>query len=72
MSDGILAKLVVTVIVLISFFAIWLALEKHQPPGCQNNCPTDISASQRSICHIGSYAQCRIRPRAHPTHEEGS
>jgi hypothetical protein len=26
------------VIVLIGF-AIWLASEKHQPPGCRNNCP---------------------------------
>jgi hypothetical protein len=46
MSDSILAKLVVTVIVLIGF-AIWLTSEKHQPPGCQNNCPTDISASRK-------------------------
>jgi hypothetical protein len=45
-SDSILAKLVVTVIVL-SSFAIWLASEKRQPPGCQNNCPTDISASRK-------------------------
>jgi hypothetical protein len=46
MSDSILAKLVVTVIVL-GGFALWLASEKHQPPGCRNNCPTDISASRK-------------------------
>ncbi len=46
MSDSIVAKLVVTVIVLCSF-AIWLASEKHQPPGCQKHCPTDISASRK-------------------------
>jgi hypothetical protein len=45
MSDSILAKLVVTVIILIGL-TIWLTLEKHQP-GCQNNCPTDISASRK-------------------------
>jgi hypothetical protein len=45
-SDSILAKLVVTVIVLIGF-SIWLASERHHSPGCQDNCPTDISASRK-------------------------
>jgi hypothetical protein len=45
-SDSILAKLIVIVIAFIGF-TIWLSSEKHQPPGCHNNCPTDISASRK-------------------------
>jgi hypothetical protein len=44
MSDGLLGRLVVTVVVLIGF-TLWAASEKQRAPGCQNNCPTDISAS---------------------------
>jgi hypothetical protein len=46
MGDSVLAKLVVTVVVLIAL-AIWLKLERSQLPNCGNNCPTDISASRR-------------------------
>jgi hypothetical protein len=45
-SDGILAKLVVIVIVLIGL-TIWPPWERRQSPGCENNCPTDISASRK-------------------------
>jgi hypothetical protein len=46
MSDGLLGRLVVTVAVIIGF-TLWLASEKHLAPGCQHNCPTDISASRK-------------------------
>jgi hypothetical protein len=46
MSDGLLGRLVVTVAVIIGF-TLWLASEKHRAPGCQHNCPTDISASRK-------------------------
>jgi hypothetical protein len=46
MSDRTLAKLVVTVIILIGF-ATWLKAEREALPGCGGNCPTDISASRR-------------------------
>jgi hypothetical protein len=45
-SDSVLAKLVVTVIVLIGF-AVWQWSEHNRPPNCGNNCPTDISASRK-------------------------
>jgi hypothetical protein len=46
LSNNVLAKLVVTVIILISF-AIWRSSDRIQPLGCGHNCPTDISASRR-------------------------
>jgi hypothetical protein len=45
-SDSILAKLVVTVIVLISL-ALWMAAERREPHDCKINCATDISASRK-------------------------
>jgi hypothetical protein len=44
MSDSLLTRLVVTVVVIICF-ALWLSSERHQAPGCKNDCPTDISAA---------------------------
>jgi hypothetical protein len=46
MSDGLLGRLVVTVAVVIGF-TLLLASEKHRAPGCQRDCPTDISASRK-------------------------
>jgi hypothetical protein len=46
MNDSSVAKLVVTVIVLIGF-AVWLKAERDASRGCSANCPTDISASRR-------------------------
>jgi hypothetical protein len=46
MSDRTLARLVVTVIVLVGF-AIWLKAERDASRGCGADCPTDISASRR-------------------------
>ena len=46
MNDSSLAKLVVTVILLISF-ALWRAAERAERPDCGVNCPTDISASRK-------------------------
>jgi hypothetical protein len=45
-SDDALAKLVVTLIVLMAF-TIWLASERRQSPACNVNCPTDFSASRK-------------------------
>ena len=45
-NDSILAKLVVTVIVLISF-TIWMAAERGQSHDCKTDCATDFSASRR-------------------------
>jgi hypothetical protein len=45
-NDSILAKLVVTVIVLISFI-LWRMPDRSRLPGCQTNCATDISANRR-------------------------
>jgi hypothetical protein len=45
-NDSTLARLVVTVIILISF-AIWRSSERAQRPDCGINCPTDISASRK-------------------------
>jgi hypothetical protein len=44
LSNDVLAKLVVTVIILISF-VIWRS--SVQPSGCGHKCPTDISAIRR-------------------------
>jgi hypothetical protein len=46
LSNDILAKLVVTVVVLIAF-SFWLAIENAHTAHCQKDCPTDISASRR-------------------------
>jgi hypothetical protein len=46
MNDSTLARLVVTVILLISF-AVWRASERAERPHCGVNCPTDISASRK-------------------------
>jgi hypothetical protein len=46
MNDSSLARLVVTVIVLVGF-AVWLKAERTELRGCGTNCPTDISASHR-------------------------
>ena len=45
MSNGILTKLIVTVIILIAFW-VGMTLDRH-PSNCLNNCPTDISSSRR-------------------------
>jgi hypothetical protein len=45
-NDNILAKLVVTVIVLLGF-TIWMAAERRQAHDCKINCVTDFSASRR-------------------------
>jgi hypothetical protein len=45
-SDSALAKLVVTVIVLMAF-TIWLQSERHHSPACDVNCATDFSANRR-------------------------
>jgi hypothetical protein len=45
-NDSILAKLVVTVIVLISF-TIWMAANRRQSHDCKINCATDFSASRK-------------------------
>ena len=44
MSNETLARLVVTVIVVIAM-TVWLALDRHD--GCAVDCPTDISAQRR-------------------------
>jgi len=44
MSNETLARLVVTVIVVI-VMTVWLALDRHD--GCAVDCPTDISAQRR-------------------------
>ena len=46
MSDSVLAKLVVIVIVLICF-TVLLRSERSRSHGCYIDCPTDISASHR-------------------------
>jgi hypothetical protein len=46
MSDSLLTRLVVTVVVIISF-TLWLSSERNRAPGCRNDCPTDISASRK-------------------------
>jgi hypothetical protein len=46
MNDSTLAKLVVTVIVLVGF-AVWLKAERTESRTCGTNCATDISASRR-------------------------
>jgi hypothetical protein len=46
MNDSSLARLVVTVIVLVGF-AVWLKVERTELRSCGTNCPTDISASHR-------------------------
>jgi hypothetical protein len=46
LSDSVLARLVVMVIVLISF-ALWLRSERNQSPACRPNCSTDFSAVRR-------------------------
>ena len=46
MNDSALAKLVVTVILLITL-AVWRSSERAQRPDCGVNCPTDISASRK-------------------------
>jgi hypothetical protein len=45
-NDSNLAKLVVTVIVLISF-TVWMAAERRQSHACKFNCATDFSASRK-------------------------
>jgi hypothetical protein len=45
-SDSVLAKVVITVVVLIAF-AVWRSSEHIQQPNCGNNCPTDLSASRK-------------------------
>jgi len=45
-NESILAKLVVTVIVLIGL-TIWMAAERRQSHGCKINCATDFSASRK-------------------------
>jgi hypothetical protein len=46
LSTDVLAKVVVTVIVMIAF-TFWLAMERAHTAHCRKDCPTDISASQR-------------------------
>ncbi|WP_157676627.1 hypothetical protein [Afipia sp. GAS231] len=46
MNDGALAKLVVTVVLLITL-VVWRSSERAQRPDCGVDCPTDISASRK-------------------------
>ena len=46
MGEGVLAKLVVTVIVLICF-TVWLRSERSHSRSCYIDCPTNISASHK-------------------------
>jgi hypothetical protein len=46
MSDSTVARLVVTVVVLVGF-AVWLKAERDASRGCGGDCPTDISAIRR-------------------------
>jgi hypothetical protein len=46
LSDSVLARLVATVIVLISV-VLWLRSERNQSPACHPNCSTDFSAVRR-------------------------
>jgi hypothetical protein len=45
MSNGVLAKLILTVIILIAFW-VGMTFDRH-PSDCLTNCPTDISSSRR-------------------------
>jgi hypothetical protein len=45
MSNSLLTKLIVTVIILIAFW-VGMTLDRH-PSDCLNDCPTDLSASRR-------------------------
>jgi hypothetical protein len=45
-SDSFLAKLVVTVVVLMTF-ALWRTSEGSHPPACNIDCPTDFSAVRK-------------------------
>jgi hypothetical protein len=45
MSNSILTKLIVTVIILIAFW-VGMTFDRH-PSDCLTNCPTDISSSRR-------------------------
>ena len=46
MSNDVLAKVVVTIVVMTAF-TFWLALERAHTAHCQRDCPTDISTSRR-------------------------
>jgi hypothetical protein len=46
LSNDILAKVVVTVVVMTAF-TFWMAMEKAHTAHCQKDCPTDISAVHR-------------------------
>jgi len=46
LSTDVLAKVVVTVVVMIAF-TFWLAMDHAHTAHCQKDCPTDISANRR-------------------------
>jgi hypothetical protein len=46
LSTDVLAKLVVTVVVMIAF-TFWLSMERAHTAHCPKDCATDISASRR-------------------------
>jgi hypothetical protein len=46
LSDDVVAKVVVTVIVMIAFM-FGMAMERAHTAHCQRDCPTDISAIRR-------------------------
>jgi hypothetical protein len=46
MNDSVLARLVVTIVVLIGF-AVWLDAELTYKRSCEPNCSTDFSAIRR-------------------------
>ena len=46
MNNDILARVVVTIVMMIAF-TFWLATEKAHTAHCQKDCPTDISAVRR-------------------------
>ena len=46
MSDDVVAKVVVTVIVMIAFM-FGMAMERAHTAHCQRDCPTDITALRR-------------------------
>jgi hypothetical protein len=46
LSNDILAKIVVTVVVMIAF-AFWVAIARPHAGHCEQDCPTDFLASRR-------------------------
>ena len=45
-SDSVLARLVVVILLLIGF-TVWVSADRHHGAGCQNDCSSDISARRK-------------------------